>query len=175
MRRNRIAALLRCAGNKRLKTIMISDDVFRSQLQSTIASLRYWVPLIKDAARVEESEADGAWRLTVAPATEGACPIELMLHASQRYDIELAGECYEDRPIERLGLFVPLIEAVTNGRIVRRYWTSPMTGGLRTIETIVTMADGSMWRASRQIEPLASVMADEDLAATNHHYLPYRR
>jgi hypothetical protein len=50
-----------------------------------------------------------------------------------------------------------------------------MTGGLREIETIVTLGDGAVWRGSRQIEPLASVTVDEELAAIDHHFLAYRR
>lgn len=151
---------------------MLSDDVFRSRLQATIASLRYWVPTIADCARTLERETADFWRLAVTPAVEGACAFELMLHPSQRYDLAVAGETYEDRPVESLDLFLPLVEALVEGRVVQRRKTSLATGVTHDVETIVSLAPGKEWRDHRH---RADTPADTDVVFDDRHFLPYRR
>lgn len=154
---------------------MLSDDVFRSRLETTIASLRYWVPQIADAARIEESEGEGFWRISVTPKVFGACPFELMLRSSQHYDLVLGTETYEELPIESFDLFLPLAEAITAGRVVQRRTVSAATGAVVEVESIIRLADGRIWHERRVIEPLANAASDDGLEKHGAAFLPYHR
>ena len=157
---------------------MDSDDTIRSRLQSTIASLRYWVPSIADAARVDETERPGFWQISVAPKIAGACPFELILRtdrSSGRFDCVIGGEVYEDRDLASPDEFLPLVEAIADGRVIQRRWLSTATGVLRKVETIVALANGKTWR---QVRAVPTAAADADTDAVEHrdrHFLPYRR
>lgn len=152
-------------------TRMLSDDVYRSRLAVTIAALRYWVPSVSDAAETEETETSDFWRLAVAPRIAQGCPFELILHSDQRHDLIIAGEVYEDRLIGTLDLFLPLAEAIAAGTVLQRQWISAVTGRPLSIETLVTLPSGAVWRdgvgpASANGIPLVS---------RDRHFLPYRR
>ena len=130
-------------------TTMLPDDVFRSRLQSTITALRYWAPSIADAARIEEAEteqlledhrhADAAERLPVR--ADPACRPAL--------DLAIADETYENRPIESFDWFVPFADAIADGQVVQRHWISRLTGLERSVETLVTLPGGGIWREAR--------------------------
>src|SRR5262245_7274658 len=128
---------------------MLPDDVFRSRLQTTITALRYWAPSVADAARLDDDETSDYWKLGVAPVVPSACPFELILHADQRYDLAIAGETYESRPIVSFDWFVPFAEAIARGNVVQRHWISRLTGLERSVETLVTLAGGGIWRDGR--------------------------
>ena len=152
---------------------MLSDDVFRSRLLATIESLRYFVPSVADVARSEENSGQGFWKVTMTPHTLGACPIELMLHGTQRYDMMIAGETYEDREISTLDLFIPLMEAISEGRVVERTWISLTTGAKVGRETIVTLGNGTRWQDGSGLHAVHG--QEENLRWEDRHFLPYRR
>lgn len=152
---------------------MLSDDVFRARLEATIASLRYWVPTISDTAAVHETAGDSYWKLAVMPHVAGACPFELMLRADQHYDLVLDGERFEDRPIESVEMFVPLVTAITDGRVIKRSANAAESARLLTVDMIVDLGDGKSWRAGRTIAAAASRFAEPLI--TDRRYLPYRR
>lgn len=154
---------------------MLSDDVFRSKLQATIESLRYWAPSVADAAKIEESGTADYWKFTVSPKVAGACPFELLLSSNQLYDFMIAGELYEDRPVVSLDLFLPLVEGITQGRVVQRRWVSLQTGAVRQIETIVSLANGREWRDSRAIDGLEKAIDAEATEKEDRHFLAYQR
>lgn len=153
---------------------MIADDVFRSRLQATIASLRYWVPTIADAAHVEQTEDHDFWKLAVTPNLHGPCPFELMLRADQHFDLAVAGETYEDQPITSLALFVPLVEAISSGRIVQRHISSSATRAGLALETRITLDDGTVWTGRRTL-PGGDVISDGSTEVSDRHFLPYHR
>jgi hypothetical protein len=156
--------------------IMLPDDVFRSKLQTTITALRYWAPAIADSARVEESETGSFWKTTVAPFTPNACPFELILHFDQHYDVALDDETYEGLPIEGFDMFLPFVEAVADGQIVQRHWVSRFTGLERSVETVVTLANGGIWRETRgAARTNAPPAADDGNELIERRFLPYRR
>jgi hypothetical protein len=154
---------------------MHPDHAVRSRVEATVEALRYWVPTVADVARVGESEAPGYWRLTMDPEVEGACPLEMTLHENQHFDLVLGGELYEDRALASLELLHPLLQAVTEGRVVQRRWISCATGAERAVETIVTLADGSVWRDGRTNDAVAAAIPREATERHDHHFLPYRR
>ena len=154
---------------------MLPNDAMYSRLRATIESLRYWVPTIADVARVAESETPAQWKVAITPNIESACPLELALGSTQRYTLTIAGESYSDRAIVSLDLFLPLLEAISEGRVVQRRWVSLATGAVRAIETIVTLADGSTWRDGRTLEAVVAAIPRESTERHDRHFLPYRR
>ncbi len=116
---------------------MYSDDVYRSRLEVTIASLRYWLPSIGDAATVGEDETADYWKVWVKPHTATACPFELMLRADQHYDIVIGNEAFEDCPIESLDMFQPLAAGIAEGNVMHRHWVSAATHLPVAVETTV--------------------------------------
>ncbi|CAN1722636.1 conserved protein of unknown function [Hyphomicrobium sp. 1Nfss2.1] len=155
---------------------MLPDDVFRSRLQSTITALRYWAPSVADAARIEETETSDFWRIDVAPMVASACPFELILHADQNYDLSIAGETYESRPVETFEWIVPLANAVADGSIVQRRWISRLTGLERAVETIVMLPGGGIWKETRGAWDLRAPTLDDDgTELREKRFLPYRR
>lgn len=150
---------------------MLSDDVYRYSLRATIEGLRYWVPSIADLARVAQEETDGFWRLDVSPHVSGACPFELVLRDDKRFDATFAGQSYADVPVTELSLFLPLAEAIVDGRVVQRRWISSQTGARLGIETLIAMPGGTVWRHGTMHDAFhANVWESRD-----HHFLPYRR
>jgi hypothetical protein len=155
---------------------MLPDDVFRSRLQSTVTALRYWAPSVADAARLEETESSDYWRINVAPMVAAACPFELILHADQRYDLAVADEVYENRPIESFDWIVPFANAVADGEIVQRRWISRLTGLERSVETVVMLGGGAIWREGRGELPSRMPTLDDDgTELREKRFLPYRR
>lgn len=152
---------------------MLSDDVFRTRLEATIASLRYWVPTIADTAKVSETSGDGWWRLSIAPKLKTACPFTLMLRGDQMCDLVVAGETFEDRPITALELFVPLATAIAEGRVVRRETLASASGRLIAVETIIALPGGQSWREVRPIP--GPHPGEDDVVTRDQHFLPYRR
>jgi hypothetical protein len=154
---------------------MLPDDVFRSRLQSTITALRYWAPSIADAAHVEEAETGCYWKMIVTPTLAQVCAFELILHFDQRYDLAVGNETYESLPIESFEIFVPFVEAIADGNVVQRRWISRLTGLERSVETLVTMGGGGIWRESRGEPHLMPSLEDDGTELRERRFLPYRR
>lgn len=153
---------------------MVAEDVYRSRLQVTIAALRSWVPKIADDARVEQTEGHDFWKLSVTPSVAGACPFELMLRADQNFDLLIAGEIFEDQPVSSLDLFLPLVDAIADGRVILRHRESLATGAPISLETRVTLADGRVWSKLRTL-PGGQLIRGGELAVRDRHFVPYRR
>lgn len=163
-----------------MSSLDLSHDVYRSRLQTVIESLRYWIPSIADAARVEETEAPEYWKMWVSPAVAGACPFELILRSDRRCDLVIAGEVYEDLAMLAFEDFLPLCEAIAQGRVIQRRWTSPATAALCDVETIVTFANSKTWTGSRAVNsrtsgPISAKVSREAAARHDRHFLAYRR
>jgi hypothetical protein len=154
---------------------MLPDDVFRSRLETTITALRYWAPSIADTARLEQTETSDYWKIIVTPAVTSACPFGLILHTDQRYDVVIFDETYEGRPIETFEWFVPFAEAVSEGNVVQRRWISRLTGLERSVETVVTLAGGGIWREVRGGSVRTPTLDDDGTELRERRFLPYRR
>lgn len=162
---------------------MLSEDVYRSRLQTTIASLKYWVPTIIDVANVNETETDEFWKLNVSPKVAGACPFEILLRSDQHYDMLVAGEAYESLPMESFDLFLKLAQAICDGNVVQRLSHSTATGKPTGIATIVRLPGGEEWQHGRRFNEDAADDGDaenqfadhEDEVHMNRFFLPYRR
>jgi hypothetical protein len=151
---------------------MLPDDVFRTKLDRTITGLRQWSDALTDCARVEQEDAARYWRLAVRPLAAGACPLELILHHRQRCDLAIAEESYEERAVAEFDLLLPLVEAITNGRVLTRFKKSANTGAALAVETHVQLAGGEVWQATRRLRPHTipgpTILEDR-------WFLPYRR
>lgn len=154
---------------------MASTDSYRSKLHTTIAALRYWAPRLRPGASIEDEESGSHWRLAAHPHVPNACAFELVLHSQPRFDLLIAEEAYEDLAVDSLELFLPLLTAIAEGDVVQRTSISRNTGALRSVETFVTLADGTVWRGERINEPLARAVAPAECVLEDRHFAPYLR
>jgi hypothetical protein len=145
-----------------------SEGFHPSLVQATIEEIRYWVPTIKDVARVFEGNDDESWLLSIEPNIRSACPVAIALKQNGRFDISIAGETYDDRVLQTLDQIVLMLERIADGHVIQRRWMSSATGVHQSIETIVALAPGLDWRGGP--EPVAQVVERHD-----RHFLPYRR
>jgi hypothetical protein len=138
-----------------------------SAVQATIEQLRYWVPTIKDVARVFEGKDEQNFLLSIEPMVAGACPVAIAIRENGRFDLAVAGETYEDRVLASLDHIVVLLERITEGRVVQRRWTSAATGAPLAVETLVTLGAEDVWRDG--------TVAGDGSERCDRHFLPYRR
>lgn len=156
-------------------TAGLSEDSSRTRLQRHIAGLRYWIPAVADAARIEEIETAELWRITSVPHTRGACPFELMLRADGKYDIVVAGETFEELETNVFDDFQSLVEAIAKGRVIQRRWLSTVTGTVSEVETIVSLPDGREWRHCRPAQAGRPACPRQQAEKRDRHFLPYQR
>jgi hypothetical protein len=160
---------------------MLSDDVYRSKLASAFAGIRRAADALSSVAEVEASEGPARLRLALNPRTPGACPLELMVRADQRYDIQIGTEFYEDCPVESIEDFEALISAVAAGDVVTRHYFSAATGQLRVVETVVRLPGPRLWKRGYTIgQPGKTASAQADPSADgsvvkDRNFLPYKR
>lgn len=152
---------------------MLATDAYLAKLEQTIASLKAWTGFIADVAAIETGEGSSSWRLVIRPKAPQACPVELLLRHDQLYDIAVASEVYEDQPADDLELFLPLLEAIAEGRVVTRTEQSRVTGAVYAVETRIATAAGKSWVRRRAL-PAARLADPEQTIFTDRHYTPYR-
>ena len=154
---------------------MLSDDVYRSELARSFASLKRATAPLADVAEIASAETPDFVRLSLLPHAAGACAVEIMLRADQLYDISVGAEFYEDCRIERFDLFEPLILAIARGDVVQRHHISSATGTERAIETIVPLPGGATWRKGHVHTLVAAAIAEASTVFEDRRYVPYRR
>lgn len=153
---------------------MLSDDAYRREIDAVIAELEARAAAFEAVTEMLVERNALYWRMAIAPYVPGACRFELVLRSDRRFDVVIGGETYEDRQVDRFDLFVPLLEAVSEGRVITRHWLQAGTGALHTIETIVDLG-GISFTAERRIAPPTSRATRETCIARDRHWLPYRR
>ncbi|MFM9939112.1 MAG: hypothetical protein ACKVP7_06415 [Hyphomicrobiaceae bacterium] len=153
---------------------MRADDVFRAELHDTIRALRAWAESLSDVATVDLSEADRHWRLRLVPHEAAACPVEVILYSDQRFDLAVGPETYEGLAALALSRFAPLLDAITQGRVVTRTWSTLATGAHLATATIVEAADGP-WQHERETAAIARAADRDACSVRDRHYAPYRR
>jgi hypothetical protein len=154
---------------------MIPDDVYRDCLEKTLVDLEAWAENTRDSADIAISASDRYWRMAVAPVFQGACPFELLINSGQTFDLSLDGEVYENRPIERIDLFLNLAEAIAAGHVERIETRNALTGILIEIAMRVELATGCDWTGSRQVQKRFIRRLEASEQRRTHRYLPYRR
>jgi hypothetical protein len=138
-----------------------------SAVQATIEQLRYWVPTIKDVARVFEGKDEEHFLLSIEPKVSGACPVAIAIRGNGRFDLAVAGETYEDRVLSSLDEIVVLLERITEGHVVQRRWMSTTTGVPLAVETLIRLGADNIWRDG--------IAAGDGGERRDRHFLPYRR
>lgn len=149
---------------------MLPDDVFRAHLEHTLVAIEAWAGKTRDCAAIDIIASQKYWRMVVLPYVPMACPFELMLKSEQKFSLKLAGETYENRPVEHFDLFPALAHAVEAGHVERIEMLSAATDALVGIAMRVELAPGWDWMGERRIAP--PVESEE---CRTHRFLPYRR
>lgn len=154
---------------------MFSDDVYRNRLSDVIATLEAWARDQRDVARIETLASGAYWKMAVEPTAAGTCPFELMLRADQRFNVKVAEEVYEDKPVDKFEFFPMLARAIAGGNVERVDVTSALTAAVESIETRVTLEDGWAWIGERRIGQRTPRRIETAQEQRVHRYLPYRR
>lgn len=155
---------------------MLSDDIFKSRLRSTIAAIEAWAQSLAGVAAVETERDDVTWRIAIRPHAPQACPLELSLRTDQRFDFVVGPETYEDEPIESLDAFLPMLQAIAAGRVLTRRRTTAATGLPVDVSTVLMAADDAapFWQRSRSTL-VARPLRMGDVLVDDEHYAPYAR
>lgn len=154
---------------------LFPDDVFRSRLRETIETLEAWAAGHRDVAQIDIAATPAYWKLTVLPATAGACPFELLLRADQRFNTIVGDEIYEDKPIDTFEFFPMMVRAIATGNVERIEVMNAMTGAVDTIEMRLTLEDGWAWIGERRVGPRIARRQDVAEERRVFPFLPYRR
>jgi hypothetical protein len=154
---------------------MDSDVEYRSEIERTVATLEAWSRDYSDVAVIFTSMQDSNWQITCEPHASGACPFTLLLRGDRRFDLKIAGESYDDKPIDRLDFFVMLIRAIAAGHVERVDVISALTGAVDAIETRVTLEDGWAWIGERRTGLRGARRTDTTQELRSHRFLAYRR
>ena len=151
---------------------MLSDDVYKTRLRSTVAALEAWLAGLRAVTSAEIGGDEASWRAAVVPSVPEGCPFELVLRMDQRFDLSVGRETYEDQPVGSLDLFQPLLAAIAGGHVITRTWSTTATGSAVRVETIVSPANGPAWTGARHL--MRALEADE-LIRHDRYYAPYAR
>lgn len=152
---------------------MRADDAFRNELREAIRGLEALAEEAAAVADVDLHQADDHVRLSLAPREPAACPVELIIHADQRFDLAVGGETYEGLAADGLHRLEVLLRAVMAGRIVTRHLSTRATDAPVAVETIID-TDAGPWRQERLILPMARIATPDDCLVRDRHFAPYK-
>jgi hypothetical protein len=139
----------------------------QQSIELTIEQLRYWIPSIKDVARVYEGMEGQSWLLSIDPYVRAGCAVAVEIKDSGVFDIAIGGETYEDLALLSSDDIVLLLDRISAGHVIQRRWFSPATGALQCVETLVELGQGATWRGGPP--PL------DGGEQRDRHFLAYRR
>jgi hypothetical protein len=155
---------------------MQPHDVFRRQFDATVAALGRFAESLADVARVSMEATPDYWVLTLDPHAATACPLELVLHRAQVFDIAIGGESYDGRPSLALDAFEALLAAIVAGRVVLRVARSLVSGRIVRVTSVV--APGSaheMQFAGMPTDAALAASPELEVITAERHFTPYRR
>ena len=150
---------------------MLPDDVFRERLEQTLVELEAWAEKIRDCADADVDASQRHWRMSVVPYLPGACPFELLIKADQTFSLNIAGEFYEDKPLDRFDFFIKLVTAIADGRVERIETYSAPTGMLLGIAMRVEIEDGWDWIGSREVTRRRIPLLESEVERSARRYL----
>lgn len=151
---------------------MLADDTFRSELAVLINKLTSWAEAQREAGAVDIRSGNGFWSVSTRPATQGACPIALVLRSDQKFDLAIGPERIEDRQINDFGFFPKLVKAVSEGLVERKVHTCALTGAKLSHELRVLLGGGEVWSEGQRS---SSPVLGERVLEETRRYLPYVR
>lgn len=150
---------------------MQPQDQFERRYEAATIALVAWSETLKDVADVIVERAASYWRLRLDPKASGTCPVEVILHRSQVYDVMIGSESYESLPLDDPDRLQPMLAAIAAGHVVTRTRRSAMTNRLVEIATVIGSANNPLFERARTT---GAMPAPSDLVA-ERHYVPYRR
>jgi hypothetical protein len=153
---------------------MQPQDVFNRAFDDATGAIDAWLPTVAGTAVVDREQTDGYWRLRLIPHEPSACPVELMLSRAQTFDCDIGTESAQAQPIADLGIFLPLLKSVTDGRVFLRTWGSQATGSEIMREQIVVLDADKMWSIRRMVRA-GSAATEATAVARDHVYVGYKR
>ncbi|MEZ5843026.1 MAG: hypothetical protein R3D27_04760 [Hyphomicrobiaceae bacterium] len=151
---------------------LLSAEAFAARLRETARALTHFATTLSPFAEARTSEADGYWRLTLAPRAANACPLDLFLRFDQLVDIAIGPEVAEDLAAGDLALYPRIVSAVTEGRVVTRNRQAAATGAILGVETRITLDDGTLWHHERPTA-IAHLLGAVPVIDCDNHYVPY--
>ena len=154
---------------------MLPDDVFRERLEKTLVDLETWAEETRGGADIAISASDRYWRMAVRPFFPGTCPFELLIKASQTFDLVLDREAYENKPIQRFDLFLNLAKAIAAGRAERIETRNALTGILIDVTMRVELAAGWDRIGSRKALKRFAHPLEANEEQRTYRYLTYNR
>lgn len=113
--------------------------------------------------------------MSVAPHFSRACPFQILLLATPQFSLDLAGEVYEDKPVDRFDIFPMLARAIAAGRVERHDLVSAMTGTLEAVEMRVQLEDGWVWVGERRTGGRGARKFETAQETRIKRFLPFRR
>lgn len=153
---------------------MQPQDQFDQQFNTLVATLSAWTEGLQSCAEVSSEQNGDFWRLRLDPHLPTACPVEVIVHRSQTYDIMIGPEAYEGLTLQRFSGIQPMLEAVVRGCVTTLTTRSAATNSTIGFETVLTNGANELWRQSRPAQP-ADARAPTDTVISTRHYPPYRR
>jgi len=149
---------------------MLPPDQFDRRFDTVLAALVAWADRLRDVAEVTTETAPAFWRLRLDPLAIGPCPVELILHRNQTFDVMIAAEAYEGEPLADLDAIEPILAAIVAGNVATKTVRSTATGRLLTTTTVVGLAATPLFERTRN----TGVPVGAGIVAVRH-YPPYRR
>jgi hypothetical protein len=140
----------------------------------SIAALTTRLPSIAAHAKIDRELAGRYWRVRLKPHQPNACPVELLLSRDQVFDCDIGPESAENQPITDLGLFLPMLWAITDGRVLLRSWRAHATGSELVRELVVDLAPDQTWSMQRRVRA-GTATTEASAVASDQVYVAYRR
>ncbi len=153
---------------------MQPQDVFNRAFDDTTAAIDAWLPSVAADAAIEHERTPRYWRVRLVPHQPNACPAELMLSRDQHFDFEAGSESVVGQSVQDFSIFLPLLKAVVDGRVVQRSWTAVATGAELTREFIARLAPDKEWPI-RRIVHAASAATEMSALAEDRAFVAYAR
>ncbi len=153
---------------------MQPQDVFNRTFDDTTAAIDAWLVTLAGEATVEREKAGDYWRVGLRPHQRSACPVELLLSRQQVFDCDIGPESVAGQPITDLTLFLPMLQAIVDGRVVLRRWSAQATGSELVRELIVDVRPGQNW-SMRRLVRAGTAATEASAVARDQVYVAYRR
>lgn len=149
---------------------MLPRDQFDRRFDNVVAALTAWAETLADVAETTIETAPAFWRLRLEPLASGPCPVEVILHRSQTFDIMVGGEAYEAEPLSDLDGIKPLLAAIVAGDVATKEIRSAASNRLLETATLVGPLTNPLFERS-----IRSGAESETAITAVKHYPPYRR
>lgn len=159
---------------------MLPQDQFNRRFDDLVASLSAWSDALRDTAELMTEVTQTYWRLRLDPQAAGACPVEIILHRNQTYDMMIGQESYEGLPLDAIETVQQVVAAIARGEVMTRITRSAATDQPIGVSTVVGHEESPLFERTRSVTHPLSPAAPRNVAVSDavthrRHYTPYRR